>query len=1090
MNSNQLPISGGVAIFIAVIISYFVYSPEDLSGVRPNDSRAIEQVHGDQDVQARLWQDPFAAVAIHRNSKEKGTVQIRITGEVITPPLNKKKSTTAKIDINPSKASDANKSSKAQPHSFNNLIEQIANEFRESRKPINVLSVMVSAGPYPEDEEQRLRRRYAVIAGMAASGYQPENAAHIGYVENLSNIKARRCEGSHPDDILLPAITPYEWFKNSADGSYFLLLWLDENAFARKPLCKLDFLVGQITEKTTDVLKSLEYIEDSMPPPTPNFKIIGPSSSATLKAMTDELNEDEETLTALANPKGRVQFFSATATAQDSKLIPEDSWQHKDNGLDLVENIFKEHDLVLFRTIADDGDLADVLAAELNKRMYDFWYEDKIENFQIALVSEWDTLYGRALPDAFVESAQELMWKKKPDVFDEQWGKVRGEYNQLKKNSMMGDAAKKGKQASRKWNAVKSFRAAMQEWKQAPDKWNAANNYITARLLRATKQEWKQAVKKWNTAQNEWKKRTDGWDAANKFSNAKRDWERAAEKWKIAQNEWHKAPERWKAAQNEWNKAPGKWKAAKKKWEEVSATWEELEHFNAVMKAWEQAAAKWNTAKIVWKQKADKQDAENKFNIAMEALNQTSEKWEQAAEKWGKEKETWEQEHFYRFSYLRGIDGRIAGESQKEKSIGKDEKQRAEPNAIIDRPAGRSQRDYLRRLANDIQSRDQQLKNEGKKGICAIGILGSDVYDKLMILRVLRQRFPKAIFFTTDLDASLLHPDEFKWTRNMLVASSFDLKIADYQELQRVKTKDGDASNMLNILMTATKSTIPQFRDVYQTSVYLSTLWAANKESEMKMKNLEGYRLFNRLFKKNLDPRVYEISRNGAVELTRRGDQSWIDILMNKGEGQHIISPFYPTKPLAISPHSILIVAGCLVVFSLLAFAFWCRWIMTSDEDRMDDSLYRRELIQARWVTFVALVSLIILQIMKEISPGYMDIIVFIGYLLVAGLYCYWCRNIMGAKTIVLAVKALADAIAAVKGKEEAERIAAAKEQDVADSIAACGGIEKVSDVEMLRTEIAAAKNTAERLREKACLKIEEAKRATEKARTSGGRRR
>ena len=57
------------------------------------------------------------------------------------------------------------------------------------------------------------------------------------------------------------------------------------------------------------------------------------------------------------------------------------------------------------------------------------------------------------------------------------------------------------------------------------------------------------------------------------------------------------------------------------------------------------------------------------------------------------------------------------------------------------------------------------------------------------------------MFFTTDLDARLFHPREQDWARNLIVASSFGLTLAD--ELQR---------------------SIAPFRDSYQTAAYLATL--------------------------------------------------------------------------------------------------------------------------------------------------------------------------------------------------------------------------------------------------------------------------
>ncbi|MFQ5334529.1 MAG: hypothetical protein ACE5DN_00480 [Flavobacteriales bacterium] len=1122
MNSNQLPVSGGVAIFIAVIISYFVYSPEDLSGVRPDESRAIEQVHGSQDVQARLWQDPFAAAAGHKHAREKDVAQIRMTGKVVIPPLNKRKPTTARVDIKPSKESDINTPLENTPHSFNKLTEQIANEFEESKKPVNILSVMVSAGPYPEDEERRLRRRYAVIAGLAASGYQPEDAAHIGYVDDLPEAY---CLGNHQDDSLLPAIMPYEWFKNDEEDSYFLLLWLDEDAFTRHPLCKLDFLLGKIKTRagkqdTTAIGK---------------LRIIGPSRSGTLKAMIKDLS-NEDGPAVFPNLKNNAQIFSAMATAQDNQLTSDASWHEVDSGLDMVEQKFKKHDIPLFRTIANDGGLAEVMVEELNKRIFDISDDKKIENFQIALVSEWDTLYGRTLPDAFADKIRELAWKEQSTEFDNFLAKVL--FNQ-DSHTRLKQKQDQRKMAKRKWEQ------ALISWKRAKAKWiEAQNNSEDAK-------EWRDAVSGVKDAE---KKRL------------------AAEK---------------KEAAEEWKSAEEKWKAAKKKLKNIEETWEPAK-----------------------------------------AMRGAKNDWKQAQQDWGDAKREWEKEHIYRFSYLRGIDGKIAGGAKQNKSGNKGEKQKAESNTLIDRPAGKSQRDYLRRLANDMQLKDQQLKNEGRKGIRAIGILGSDVYDKLMVLRVLRQRFPKAIFFTTDLDASLLHPAEFRWTRNMLVASSFNLKIADYKELQRIKE---EASNHLaDILMNATKATIPQFRDVYQTSVYISTLWATNEDlgagsaknaklikqaikaiakenaaaaneaaekakavaneaaekakaaakeaadeaeeivTKIKQENqamedankaaekakaaakeaadeaeaivynikqenqamedankaaenakaaakeaaekaavaaaergmLESNELA-RLIKRNLAPKVYEIGRNGAVELPdrvfnpREGDvcvfaMENIQILWNTltSKGMLGSSPFYPASAATVSPRSIIIVFVCLMLFGALAFAFWCRWVVSADlgsvgrKGDMNDRLYIHELDKARWMTGVALFILWLIDLFK-VPMSIAAVGAFVVYILLAVCYCRWARNIMETKIIVVATLAIKAALAAVAEATIAmkeKETAAAKAKAAINVVANTGTIEEAK-IEAAEKEAVAAQDIAEKARVIAEAKIEAAAEAVEKAR-------
>jgi hypothetical protein len=104
------------------------------------------------------------------------------------------------------------------------------------------------------------------------------------------------------------------------------------------------------------------------------------------------------------------------------------------------------------------------------------------------------------------------------------------------------------------------------------------------------------------------------------------------------------------------------------------------------------------------------------------------------------------------------------------------------------------------------------LKADGnEKGVVAIGILGSDVHDKLMILEALSQYFPHKLFFTTDLDAAYNHPAKRRQTHNLLVASAFDLKLRP--ELQ---------------------GTILPFRDSYQTAFFLATQLVLKGNNDIK----------------------------------------------------------------------------------------------------------------------------------------------------------------------------------------------------------------------------------------------------------------
>ena len=201
-------------------------------------------------------------------------------------------------------------------------------------------------------------------------------------------------------------------------------------------------------------------------------------------------------------------------------------------------------------------------------------------------------------------------------------------------------------------------------------------------------------------------------------------------------------------------------------------------------------------------------------------------------------------QRIHTFYYLRGLDGitHEPSSAQKENENRNKESQANKPNdkeikGQRERPAGHSQLDYLLTLAEQLRQLHRQLSSEG--GIKAIGITGSDTYDKLLILQALRNKFPETLFFTTDLDARLLHPTEIKWTRNLLVASPFGLQLN--KDLQKHT---------------------PSFRDNYQTSLYMTTrlaLCATTKDCDNFNATVTNW---------TNSPRLFEIGNYGAVNIS------------------------------------------------------------------------------------------------------------------------------------------------------------------------------------------------------------------------------
>jgi len=166
--------------------------------------------------------------------------------------------------------------------------------------------------------------------------------------------------------------------------------------------------------------------------------------------------------------------------------------------------------------------------------------------------------------------------------------------------------------------------------------------------------------------------------------------------------------------------------------------------------------------------------------------------------------------HVVCFTYLRGLDG-LAPYSQPAPSPGTSSQSQndgghasANDNqapGVSDEATGPGQLDYLRRLANDLS----ELRKPPTR-IRAIGVISSDVYDKLLVLQALRNAVPGVTYFTFDLDARLLEQKNLRWTRQLIVGSSLGLSLRP--ELQ------GD---------------IPPFRDSYQTSTFYATMLAAHR---------------------------------------------------------------------------------------------------------------------------------------------------------------------------------------------------------------------------------------------------------------------
>ncbi|WP_397452910.1 hypothetical protein [Pseudomonas sp. NA-150] len=198
-----------------------------------------------------------------------------------------------------------------------------------------------------------------------------------------------------------------------------------------------------------------------------------------------------------------------------------------------------------------------------------------------------------------------------------------------------------------------------------------------------------------------------------------------------------------------------------------------------------------------------------------------------------------------RFSYLRGLDGRLPEEAAKADKATAADASKSNPDdgkldlGSLEKSDGNSQLDYLRRLADHIMREDEAYRREGKSGIGAIGVLGEDTYDKLLVLQALKSQMPSKVFFSTDLDARMLERGQAQTTRNLVLAAPYGLT-----------------------LTRALQQDVPPFRDSLQSSVFISVL-AAQAPQRFEEKRAK----FDYSKSELLSPGIYEVGISGFIPL-------------------------------------------------------------------------------------------------------------------------------------------------------------------------------------------------------------------------------
>jgi hypothetical protein len=206
----------------------------------------------------------------------------------------------------------------------------------------------------------------------------------------------------------------------------------------------------------------------------------------------------------------------------------------------------------------------------------------------------------------------------------------------------------------------------------------------------------------------------------------------------------------------------------------------------------------------------------------------------------------------------------------------------------FERPDGKSQYDYLRRIEYKLLEIDSIRRRQSSRGLQAIGVLGSDVFDKLLVLRALKKSFPNAIFFTTDYDSALLMHKELSYTRNLLIASGYGDRLPERQQGE-----------------------IPPFRSFYQTSAFLATQVIVGQRENDETTTLP--------FDPGAFARVFEVQRTGEL-LEFPSASGACNPCATNAEPPHLYPLFVRARTQLLGWSMLLLGAACLCYYGWFAF--------------------------------------------------------------------------------------------------------------------------------------------------------------------------
>lgn len=869
-DSLALPVSGVLLVLAAAVgLNWF---DRPLKSRRPQQPEPYARdTFGDQDVRARLWQDPFEPVFTDFSAPEASNKQ-----RDADDSIHELASLAEKIWIRTGMRVAGEMEADKDEATLHPTLSRAKTE-----QQLVLMPVLVSGSSLAEDAETRRRTRQAIVSALAVKGFVPAAGERIGYIETHWDPPGRLTSGKA--QVTVPI--PFEWFQRDLlrpqdqrpDAEWVLVLWIDEELLQDYALLRLNELLGNLVSfqkwrRISDHLRKTrtrqaEASGDEPPDPVTTaaqpldvdeickriqLRLIGPATSSTLLEMLDPTVRGLMQESSSTDAGGQTRFqamyhalqqVAATRLHATTEQAIEESGAMAQRGGDELANEFSSvEDLTNVRSviegtvrvaaqaekIADDftdfvnGRLARALGEPVQLTSIDAGELDA----SLRDSRTWARIYDRVYPAKDSDpSAATGSWFG-ADRGEKTWDPDLEEFLSYR----LAKSLNRFPNLSESWS-----RFVVQDWFSG----SQATPYVLDQLeIYSNRSTAPEALLVWQGGLRQ---------SAGDTSEASSE-DSGGEIQEVLEKHYRV-----------------KFVSTVTRDDDLAVSLvDELQRRGVDLIHDRQHVAlisEWDTF------------YGRALPIAMESVIQYRR---------GEESTHWKAPgtltlmlegnvgsppRVHRFSYMRGIDGSTpqgqmtAGNEQggmtgkKPWEVDVDE---------WERPVGTSGLDYMRRVADKLTKLDRELAREGER-LGAIGVVGSDVYDKLLVLQALRSRFPNVVFFTTDLDARLLHPSQYDWCRNLIVASGYGLELNP--QLQQH---------------------IPPFRDSYQTSTFFACLLAlgavdidVDKSAPATFRNAdvidgdqsEATRATVRLtsaceLDAYLKPQLFEIARTGAYNIT------------------------------------------------------------------------------------------------------------------------------------------------------------------------------------------------------------------------------